>query len=384
MVLLAAASFATDDGRSTFLRRDLVFQNYIDDTDLSPDGTMFAVVLEERAGEEAHRSRVELWNFSAGKRAEKSFSATWRGLPQVRLHFSGDGKNLLFYDGDGTLYVLDRNLNEIRHLDIGLASDDLRKLNELAATANPGRIEPLPVRPVFIEEMAVAPSGSLVAVRLLVREFSQMVRVLDFSTGTLVRTWGQVGIHSGFGKRMAWDAAGQRLALAFDTEIQRENHSGDILIYETKSAAISQFLRSGFGGVASLAFAGENLVVAPAKTAGTGLSALHTISPDGHQQQSFSVPDTGLRDPFTVTADGKTLVALTSRLIKDPNDSSVHRPLDTRFVVWDLSEKLPKAITPDLWPVKVPRVAISADARRLLVARHYDSRRIVLLELQGK
>lgn len=382
--LLAAASLAAEDGKSTFHRRDLVFQSYIDDSDLSPDGTVFAVALEERAGEEAHRSRVELWDFSAGKLVQKSFSATWRGLPQIYVHFSGDGKYVLFYDGDGTLHVLDRNLNEIRHLDIGLASDDIKKLNELAATANLGRIEPLPVRPVFVEEMAVAPSGSLVAVRVALREFSQMVRVFDFGSGTVVRTWGQAAIHSGSGKRMAWNAAGQRLALAFDTELQRENHSGDILIYETKSTAISQFLRSGLGGVASLAFAGEDLVVAPAKSAGHGLSVLRAVSLAGHHQRSFSVPDTGLRDPFAVTADGNTLVALASRIIQDPNDPSVLRPLDTRFAVWDLSEKAPKAITPDLWPVKVPRVAISVNGKRLLVARHYDSRRVILLELNER
>jgi hypothetical protein len=384
MVLVAAVSFAADDGRSTFLRRDLVFQNYINDSDLSPDGTTFAVALEERAGEEAHRSHVELWDFSAGKLAQKSFSGAWRGLPQVRLHFSGDGRNLLFYDGDGALHVLDRSLNEARQIDIGLASDDIRKLNELAATANPGRIEPLPVRPVFVEEMAVAPTGSLVAVRLLVREFSQMVRVFDLRSGTLVRTWAQAAIHSGTGSLMAWDATGQRLALGFNTEILREKQPGDILVYETKSVAISQFLRSGFGGVASLGFAGESLVVAPAKTAGGALPSLHTIGLAAHEAQTFSVPDTGLRHPFAVTADGKTLVALASRFANDPSDHAVLRPLDTRFAVWDLSEKVPKAITPDLWPVKVPGIAISADGRRLLVARHYDSRRIVLLELRAK
>jgi WD40 repeat protein len=384
VVLLAGLCAAADDAKSLFHRRDLVFQNYIDDATLSPDGARFAVALEVKAGNDEHRSRLELWDFSAGKLADKTYPPSWRGLPQVRLHFSGDGKSLLFYDGNGTLHVLDDRLSEVRQFDIGLANEDVQKLNEAAAHALPGRIEPLPVRPPVVMEMAVAPKGSLVAVRFVTHELSQMIHIFDFVSGQQVRSWGQPTLQSGSGPRTTWDPAGEYLALGFGSEVVHEGQRGDVLVYDVPSGTVVHHLVSGFKGVVSVAFAGnDQLVVAPAHFVREAVHELRMVNFAGELQKTFTVPQSGLSNPFTVSSDGRRLVALASRVVFE-GDPPVARPLDTRLVLWDIGDSQPKAITPDLWPVKFPRLAISSDGRRILAGRHYDTRRLVLLELIAK
>jgi WD40 repeat protein len=381
-LLLSGFCPAADDAGYSFHGRDLVFQNYVDDSDISPDGSRLAVALEARTVAGEHRSVVELWDFSGGKLAERKLSATWRGFPQVRLHFSGDGKQVLFYDGAGSLHVLDDHLNEVRQFEIGLGGDDLQRLNEAAQKNRPGRIEPLPVRAAVVEEMAAAPVGPRFAVRILLREFSQMIRIFDFSSGQLLRSWGQAGFHSGAGSHMAWDPSGRLLALGFDSTVVEEGQRGDIAIYDAEKGAVVRFVQTGFDGVASLAFAGrDSLVVAPVKFKRHALPALHIFSVSGAHRQSMTVPDTGLRGPVAAAAGSKMVSGVAVQVAQDPDDPRVWRAADSRIVLWEVGSAAPKAISPDLWPVKMPNVSLSADGRRLLAVRHYDSRRAVLLEL---
>jgi dipeptidyl aminopeptidase/acylaminoacyl peptidase len=374
---------ASDDAGYSFHRRDLVFQNYVDDSDIAPDGSRFAVALEARTGAGEHRSVLELWDFSGGRLAERTLSVTWRGLPQVCLHFSGDGKQLLFYDGAGSLHLLDDHLNEVRQFDIGLGSDDLQRLNEAAQKNHPGRIEPLPVRAAVVEEMAVAPVGPRVAVRILLREFSQMIRIFDLGSGQLVRSWGQAGFHSGAGLQMSWDPSGRLLALGFDSTITEEGQSGDIAIYDAEKGTVGRFVQTGFDGVASLAFAGrDSVVVAPVKFKQRALPALHIFTLAGAHRQSMTLPDTGLRGPVAAAAGPRMVSGLAVQVEQDADDPRVWRAADSRIVLWEVGSATPKAVSSDLWPVKLPNVALSADGRRLLAVRHYDSRRAVLLELR--
>jgi hypothetical protein len=211
-----------------------------------------------------------------------------------------------------------------------------------------------------------------------------MIHIFDFVSGRQVRSWGQPTHQSGSGPRMTWDLAGEHLALGFGSEILHEGQRGDVLVYDVPTGTVVHVLGSGFKGVVSVAFAGnDQLVVAPARFVRDALHELRMVNFVGELQEAFTLPQSGLSNPFVVSSDGKRLVALAPRVVFD-GDPPVPRPLDTRLVLWDIGDGQPRAITPDLWPVKFPRLALSRDGRRILAGRHYDSRRLVLLELISK
>jgi WD40 repeat protein len=375
------------------LTRSIYLGGAVEDADIAPDGEHTAAAVRKCGIPGVSRTctlDVEVWSSADATHVANRLLFSNVSDVNVAIRFSADGHTLVISDGQEKLRLWRMpDLTETSSIDLGLTNEDMRELQKEDRQERAQLFEEHPRMSQSaprVLQIEASPCSPLVAAVIRIGA-AEMIRIFDFTSGKLLRSWSFLDAVSYKGTpQLSWSQDGKRLAIALPST-RGLKHPGrtdpaNLLIYDVMSGKLSAKFEAG----GRVIFAGDYLIASTCRTPGTFFKPTLRIfdSKTGETIRTIGAEGTGVRDPIAISADGKVVLGFVGRVRTEmiwSDLTTVDVPFDARIRLWEMPAGNLIFASEDL-PLIPRRASFRLNAAGNWVIAFDQSTKLLLLQLK--